>query len=58
MVARQLRAARGAPGETARRSDAVWTVSRVNAAELKAEGIDNVGVSLPFTPQQPGVAGP
>ena len=56
-VAAQLRAARLALREVARRSDAVWTVSRFNAAELKAEGIDNVKVfPLPFTPQQPGMS--
>ena len=44
VVAAQLRAARGALRETARRSDAVWADSRFNAAELKAEGIDGVKV--------------
>jgi len=53
-VAAQLRAARGALRETARRSDAVWTVSRFNAAELKAEGIDGVKVfPLLFSPKPP-----
>jgi len=43
-VAAQLLAARSALREVARRSDAVWTVSEFNAAELKAEGIDGVKV--------------
>ena len=55
-VAAQLRAARGALREVARRSDAVWTVSRFNAAELKAEGIDGVKVfPLLFSPSPPGM---
>jgi glycosyltransferase involved in cell wall biosynthesis len=55
-VAAQLRAARLALHEVARRSDAVWTVSRFNASELKAEGIDGVKVfPLPFSPRPPGM---
>ena len=56
-VAAQLRAARGALREVARRADAVWTVSRFNAAELKAEGVEGVKVfPLLFSPQPPGLA--
>ncbi|MDD5679074.1 MAG: glycosyltransferase [Kiritimatiellae bacterium] len=56
-VAAQLRAARGALREAARRSDAVWTVSHFNAAELKAEGIDNVKVfPLLFSPKPPDMS--
>ena len=55
-VAAQPRAARGALRETARCSDAVWTVSQFNAAELKAEGIDGVKVfPLLFSPKPPGM---
>lgn len=52
-VAAQLRAARLALREVARRSGAVWTVSRFNAAELKAAGIDGVKVfPLLFFPER------
>lgn len=55
-VAAQLRAARLALHEVARRSDAVWTVSRFNAAELKAEGINDVKVlPLLFSPERPDI---
>ncbi|MFA5343751.1 MAG: glycosyltransferase [Kiritimatiellia bacterium] len=53
-VAAQLRAARLALPEVARRSDAVWTVSQFNAAELQAAGIANVKVfPLLFPPTPP-----
>lgn len=52
-VAAQLRAARLALRDVARRSNAVWTVSQFNAAELKAEGINGVKVfPLPFSPER------
>jgi len=56
-VAAQLREARLALREVAQRSDAVWTVSRFNAAELKAEGIDGVKVfPLLFSPERPDIS--
>ncbi len=56
-VAAQLRTARGALREVARQADAVWTVSRFNAQELKAAGIEGVKVfPLLFSPQLPGLA--
>lgn len=55
-VVAQLRAARLALHEIARRSDAVWTVSRFNAAELKAAGIDGVKVfPLLFAQEKPDI---
>ncbi|MBU0713858.1 MAG: glycosyltransferase [Verrucomicrobia bacterium] len=52
-VAAQLRAARVALRETARRTDAIWADSQFNAAELKAEGIDGVKVfPLLFLPER------
>lgn len=55
-VAAQLCAARVALRETARRSDAVWAVSRFNASELKAAGIDGVKVfPLLFSPKRPDI---
>lgn len=55
-VAAQLRAARLALREVARRSDAVWTVSQFNATELKAEGMEGVKVfPLPFSPARPNM---
>ena len=55
-VAAQLRAARLALREVARRSDAVWADSHFNAAELKAENIDGVKVfPLLFSPERPAI---
>lgn len=55
-VAAQLREARRALREVAQRADAVWTVSRFNAAELKAAGIDGVKVfPLLFVPYPPDI---
>ena len=52
-VVAQLHTARFALRKVARHSDAVWTVSRFNAAELKAEGIDDVKVfPLLFSPER------
>ncbi len=55
-VAAELRAAREALREVARRADAVWAVSRFNAAELRAAGIGDVKVfPLLFAPEPPGL---
>lgn len=55
-VAAQLRTARCALREVARRSNTVWANSQFNAAELKAEGIDGVKVfPLLFPPKPPGM---
>ena len=51
-VANQLRAARASLRTVARQADAVWAVSQFNAAELKAEGIEDVKVfPLLFSPE-------
>jgi glycosyltransferase involved in cell wall biosynthesis len=55
-VAAQLRAARGALREIARRTDAIWANSQFNAMELKTEGIGGVKVfPLLFAPQPLGM---